>query len=123
MAAASRSGSAPTIRDSHLSKSRAIVSTAGGTSMIQRLLLACAALLLAALAQLQVLQFDGTIEAPVGALVDVGSASVGDTLVTRFHVLNIGAGPAIFQTLSLAGSGFSISVAPSLPYTLAPGAA
>jgi hypothetical protein len=89
--------------------------------MIRRLLLACAALPLAALAQLQVLQFDGTNDAPVGALLDVGSASVGDTLVTRFHVLNIGAGPAIFQTLSLAGSGFTISVAPSLPYTIAPG--
>jgi hypothetical protein len=89
--------------------------------MIRRLLLAWAFLPLAAVAQFQVLQFDGTNDTPVGALVDVGSASVGDTLVTRFHVLNIGAGPAIFQTLSLAGSGFTISTAPSLPYTIAPG--
>lgn len=89
--------------------------------MIRQLLLAGAILPLAALAQIQVLQFDGTNETPVGALVDVGSASPGDTLETRFRVRNIGAGPAVFQTLSLAGSGFKISTAPSLPYTIAPG--
>lgn len=89
--------------------------------MIRRWLLACFFLPLAALAQIQVLQFDGTNSNPVGALVDVGSAAPGDTLETRFRVRNIGAGPAVFQTLSLAGSGFRISSAPSLPYTIAPG--
>ncbi len=72
-------------------------------------------------AQIQVLQFDGTNSNPVGALVDFGSAAPGDTLETRFHVRNVGSGPAIFQSLTLAGSGFRISSAPSLPYTIAPG--
>ena len=89
--------------------------------MIRQLLLCCFLLPLAALAQIQVLQFDGTNENPVGALVDVGSSSPGDTLVARFHVRNVGAGPAVFQTLSIAGSGFTISLSPTLPYTIAPG--
>ena len=89
--------------------------------MKKRLLLCCSMLPLAALAQIQVLRFDGTNETPVGALVDVGPASAGDTIETRFRVRNIGAGPAVFQTLSIAGSGFRITTAPSLPYTIAPG--
>ena len=89
--------------------------------MMRRLLLAGAILPLAALAQIQVLRFDGTNETPVGALADVGPAAPGDTLETRFRVRNIGAGAAIFQTLSIAGSGFRITTAPSLPYTIAPG--
>ena len=59
--------------------------------MIRRLLLCCLILPLAALAQIQVFLFDGTNETPVGALVDIGSASPGDTLATRFHVRNVGA--------------------------------
>ena len=89
--------------------------------MIRRLLLICAVLPLGALAQIQVFLFDGTSETTVGALVDIVSASPGDTLETRFHVRNIGAGAAIFQTLSIAGSAFRITTAPSLPYTIAPG--
>jgi hypothetical protein len=89
--------------------------------MIRRLLLCCAVLPLTTLAQIQVFLFDGTNETQVGALVNVGSATPGDTLETRFRVRNIGAGPAVFQTLSLSGSGFRISTAPSLPYTIAPG--
>ena len=88
--------------------------------MIGRWLAAGLFLPVAALAQIEVLQFDGMNESPVGALVDVGSAAAGDTLEARFHVRNIGAGPAVLQTLSLAGSGFRISQAPSLPYTIAP---
>jgi hypothetical protein len=89
--------------------------------MIRRLLLCCLILPLAALAQIQVFLFDGTNETPVGALVDIGSASPGDTLATRFHVRNVGQGPVVFQTLSIAGSGFTISLTPELPYTIAPG--
>jgi hypothetical protein len=89
--------------------------------MIRRLLFVSAILPLAALAQIQVLRFDGTNENLVGPLMDVGSVSPGDTLETRFRVLNIGAGPTVFQTLSIAGSGFRITTAPSLPYTIAPG--
>jgi len=89
--------------------------------MIRRLLLCCLMLPLAALAQIQVFLFDGTNETPIGALVDLGSASPGDTVSTRFHVHNVGNGPVIFQTLSIAGSGFTISLTPELPYTIAPG--
>lgn len=89
--------------------------------MISRLPIVLCLLPVAALAQIQVLQFDGTNDTPVGALVDIGSVAAGDSVETRFHVRNVGAGPAIFQTLSIAGSGFRISVAPSLPYTIAPG--
>ncbi len=89
--------------------------------MIRRLLLCSLILPPAALAQIQVFLFDGTTETPIGALVDLGSASPGDTLATRFHVHNVGDGPVIFQTLSIAGSGFTISQTPELPYTIAPG--
>jgi hypothetical protein len=75
---------------------------------------------LSALAQLEVYEFNGTTDTAVGALVNVGTAAPGDTIVTRFHVRNTGSGPAVLQTLSLAGAGFTIQSAPSLPYTLAP---
>jgi hypothetical protein len=89
--------------------------------VISRALLVTSLLPWAALAQLQVFQFDGTNETPVGAVVNVGAVTPGDTVETRFRVRNIGQGPAVFQTLSLAGEGFAISAAPSLPYTIAPG--
>ncbi len=89
--------------------------------MIGRALL-LAALPLAAWAQIQVFQFDGSKDTPVGALCDLGAATPGDTLEARFHVRNNGAGPATLQTLSLAGDSFRISSHPSLPYIIAPGA-
>lgn len=88
--------------------------------MIPRALLFAGLLPLAALAQLQVFQFDGTSDTPVGALVNVGAASPGDALETRFHVRNIGAGSATLSTLALSGDGFTIVSAPLLPYILAP---
>ncbi len=88
--------------------------------MIPRALLFVALLPFSAVAQLQVFVFDGTNETAVGALVDVGAASPGDMVETRFRVRNIGPGPAVLQTLSLAGSGFTFSATPSLPYTIAP---
>ncbi len=89
--------------------------------MKPRLLLTLSLFPLSALAQIQVFQFNGTTETAVGGLFNVGSATPGDTLDTRFRVRNIGAGPATFQTLSLAGSGFQIVAQPSLPYIIAPG--
>src|SRR5271169_6573217 len=76
---------------------------------------------LSAMAQIQLFQFDGTNDNPVGSLYNVGSAAVGDTITTRFHVKNVGTGPQTFQTLSLSGEGFTISSAASLPYIIAPG--
>jgi Abnormal spindle-like microcephaly-assoc'd, ASPM-SPD-2-Hydin len=88
--------------------------------MIGRTVLFSLLLPLSALAQLQVFQFDGTNDTPVASLVNVGTAAPGDTLETRFHVRNIGAGPASLTNLGLSGQGFSIVSAPSLPYILAP---
>jgi hypothetical protein len=88
--------------------------------MIPRVLLIASLLPLAALAQLQVYEFDGTSDTPVGSLLNVGSAAPGDTVETRFHVRNLGAGPASLTTLGLSGDGFAIVSAPSLPYILAP---
>ena len=88
--------------------------------MTARILWLASLLPLSALAQLQVFQFDGTNYTPVAAVANVGSASPGDTLRARFRLRNMGNGPAILQTLSLSGEGFSIQSAPSIPYTLAP---
>jgi len=71
-------------------------------------------------AQLQIFQIVGTTDTPVGALVNVGTAALGDTVTTRFHVRNTGAGPATLQTISLAGDGFTILSSPPVPYTLSP---
>ena len=85
------------------------------------LLAALSLLPLPATAQIQVFEYNGTTETPVGGLYNVGSATPGDTLETRFRVRNTGTGPATFLTLSLAGTGFQIAAAPSLPYIIAPG--
>ena len=78
---------------------------------------------LPAMAQIQVFMFNGTTETSVGSLFNVGSAATGSTLETRFRVRNQGAGPATFQNLSLAGTGFQLVSAsvPTLPYIIAPG--
>lgn len=89
--------------------------------MTARLLWLAYLLPLSAAAQIQLFQFDGVNDNPVGALYNVGAAATGDTITTRFHVKNIGTGPQTFQTLSLSGEGFTISSAPSLPYIIAPG--
>src|SRR5579864_6705979 len=88
--------------------------------MTSRVLLFVSLLPLSALAQIQIYQFDGATEKSVGTTFDVGAATPGDTVETRFRVRNSGNGPAVFQTLSLSGQGFRISAAPSLPYTIAP---
>jgi len=75
--------------------------------MKARLLLALALLPLSALAQIQVFVFNGTSETPAGSFFNVGAATPGDTLETRFRVRNEGSGPAALQTLLLAGSGVS----------------
>jgi hypothetical protein len=90
--------------------------------MIPRALLFAAILPLSALAQLQVFQVVGTNETPVqvGQPINVGTASPGDAIETRFRVRNVGAGPATLASLAIAGEWFTIVSAPSLPYILAP---
>ncbi len=89
--------------------------------MIGRALLFLSLLPLSALAQIQLVQFDGTNENAVGTTFNVGTTGPGTTIETRFRVFNMGTGPATLQALSLAGAGFQISNAPSLPYIIAPG--
>ena len=93
--------------------------------MIRRLLLSFALLSLPALAQLQVLLFDGTTETPVGAVVDMGSAAPSDSVETRFRVRNFGTGTVALTALKISDptTPFRISASPSLPVQLAPGSA
>lgn len=86
-----------------------------------RLLLSLLAFLpVAASAQLQLFEFDGTTETPVTSLYQLASAAPGDNVVTRFRAFNNTPAAITFQNLSIAGEGFEISAAPSLPYVIAP---
>lgn len=82
--------------------------------MIPRALFFAALLPLSALAQLQVFEFDGTNDTPVGTVVNLGAGE------TRFHVRNTGSAPAAIDTILLSGYDFAIQSEPSLPYTLPP---
>src|SRR5258708_7079514 len=86
--------------------------------MIRRAILAAALLPIGAFGQLQLLQFNGTTETPVGATYDAGTAAPGDTLDSRFRIKHLGAASATVQTIAVAGTGFKLSP-PLLPYTLA----
>jgi len=90
--------------------------------MIARILAFLAISSLPALAQIQVLLFDGTTDTPAGSTVDMGSAAPGDIVEARFHVRNIGNGATELKTLSITpNSGFTISFVPPPNYILAPG--
>ena len=91
--------------------------------MTYRLFLLAVALPLASFGQLQLYLFDGTNETPLGLTYDAGTAAPGDTLETRFRVRNMSIGAINLQAITVAGLGFNLAAAPSLPYTLAPGAA
>ena len=71
---------------------------------------------------LQLFQFDGTTEKPVGQLYEIGSAAPGDNIETRFRVRNTGTAPVNLTSLSVAGTSFRLSSQPSLPYVIAPSA-
>lgn len=88
--------------------------------------LALAALLpVCALAQLQTLVIERGVERPLGALYDVGSVWVGDTLEVAFRARNAEAAKITLRTIqviNVAGAGFSRGDYPPLPYDVAPGA-
>ncbi|MEO8025765.1 MAG: choice-of-anchor D domain-containing protein, partial [Bryobacteraceae bacterium] len=73
--------------------------------------------------QIQLFAFDGTTETPLSALYDAGSVAVGDSAELRIRVRNVGSTANSIQSIGLAGSGFTITARPTLPYVLAPGAA
>ena len=89
--------------------------------MMRRLLLLLGALAGAAQAQFQLFSVSGTVEAPVAAVFDFGTAGPGDTLNVRFRVRNTSGAPAALVSMALAGAGFTIPTSPGLPKTLAPG--
>lgn len=89
--------------------------------MIYRLALIAALLPLASFGQLQLFLFDGTTETPLGLNYDAGTVAPGDTLELRYRVRNMSTGAINLQAISIAGNGFKIAAAPSLPFILAPG--
>lgn len=89
--------------------------------MTVRALILASLLPLSALAQLQLVEINGTTKTPVGTTVSIGSAAPGDTLRATFGLVNTGAGPATLQTLGISGQGFSLTDLPQLPYIIAPG--
>ena len=74
----------------------------------------------AAFAQLQLFTFDGTTEKPVSAITDLGTVPAGDSRDVRIRARNNTAAAIALQSVALAGSGFSITSAPSLPFLVAP---
>lgn len=72
-------------------------------------------------AQLQVVIVDPTGERPLTGVTDLGSASMGDLLETRFRARNPGPAAVALQTLAVNGTAFSLSLKPVLPYIVAPG--
>jgi hypothetical protein len=90
--------------------------------MTLKVLILSLALPLSSFCQLQIFQFDGTNETPIGASLDLGQVAIGDSLQSRFRVRNEGSAAVTIQNISLAGTGFQLSSVPSLPYILAPGA-
>lgn len=88
--------------------------------MIARCALFALLVPLAATAQIQVFEFDGTNYTAVSGLFNIGTVSPGDTIETRFRVRNTGAAATLLTNIDVNGEGFAISAKPSLPYTLAP---
>ena len=74
-----------------------------------------------AFAQEQLFLFDGTNETAVGAITNLPDTAPGDTLHVRFHIRNSGSAAIQVNTITIGGTGFSLSSFPDLPYTLAPG--
>jgi len=69
-------------------------------------------------AQLQLFVLDGGSERAVKGVVDLGAIDAADTLDTIFRLRNRGTRPATLETLSVAGTGFSLAGAPSAPVTI-----
>lgn len=74
----------------------------------------------AAQAQFQLFSVSGTVETPVAAVFDFGTAGPGDAVNVRFRVRNTSTAPATLASMALAGSGFMFPTSPGLPKTLAP---
>lgn len=85
------------------------------------ILLGCA-LATCATAQLQISLFDGKTETALAPVTNLGATAMGDSTEYRFHARNLTAAAIALQPpLQVAGSGFTLSSQPQLPYIVAPG--
>lgn len=75
----------------------------------------------ALLAPAQMALFTAEPERAVGGYFDMGGVAAGDTVETRFRLKNTGSVARPVSELSVAGTGFSITAAPSLPRVVPPG--
>jgi hypothetical protein len=91
--------------------------------MTLRVLALAALFPLASFCQIQLFLFDGTNETAITSSgLSVGAVAVGDSIETDFHIRNTGATSATITTITLAGSGFTLTALPNPQYVLAPGA-
>jgi hypothetical protein len=90
--------------------------------MIVRAVLLAAFLQTSIFAQLQLFVApQGGEERTVGTLHDLGQAAAGDSSSTRFRIRNIGSVAVNLTTLRVAGTGFSMTGQPTMPFLVAPG--
>lgn len=89
--------------------------------MIRPLTLLLALPLLGVAAELDVYTVVNSVETPVPAVVDLGSAPAGDLLQMRFRLRNSADATITLSKLLVLGTGFSMYGSPSLPYEVAPG--
>ena len=66
-------------------------------------------------AQIALFAMNGSIEVPIGAVLDLGKVAAGDTLSVRIRVRNIGAIPASIGYFAVEGDGFTLD-RPALPF-------
>lgn len=76
---------------------------------------------LPAAAQLQVYIVNGSSTRVATAVVAMGTASTGEALDVQFRIINEGTSLATLQTLTIAGTGFTLIRAPTPPAGLAAG--
>ena len=72
----------------------------------------------AAHAQFTLTAVVGNAEQPVPGVYDLGAVSSGDAVAARFRLRNASNAPATLTLLAVAGTGFALTSAPSLPATL-----
>jgi hypothetical protein len=72
----------------------------------------------AAHAQFTLTAVVGSTEQPVPGVYDLSAVSCGDAVVSRFRLRNASNAPATLTLLVVAGAGFALASAPSLPATL-----
>jgi hypothetical protein len=91
--------------------------------MTRRALALLFALPALALPQLRLYIVEPGGERPAPLTIDLGTVETGDVVTIALRIKNIGTTPATLETLTVAGSGFTLADPPPLPVTLLAGAA